>query len=145
MQCTLSKQVSFNTVNKVQRYQFELLNNSSIALKNHRIQFIDSLRKFALNYLHFSKQKYHELKHRATQHAVFGNVFLNIERLVTKRSFYRQHFDFSIYIIHLFSFTRFKMLYDVPTTFIITCSKHDSRKYFHHLSQLLHFILKQVT
>ena len=28
------------------------------------------------------------------------------------------------------SFAVFKMLYDIPTTFVIKCSKHDPRKYF---------------
>ena len=32
--------------------------------------------------------------------------------------------------MHLSSFVLFKMLYDISTTFLIKCSKHDSRKYF---------------
>ena len=36
--------------------------------------------------------------------------------------------------MQLSSFALFKMLYDIPTTFLIKCSKHDPRKYF-NLSQ----------
>ena len=36
--------------------------------------------------------------------------------------------------MQLSSFAPFKMLYDIPTTFLIKCSKHDPRKYF-NLSQ----------
>ena len=32
--------------------------------------------------------------------------------------------------MHLSSFVLFKTLYDIPTNFLIKCSKHDSRKYF---------------
>ena len=32
--------------------------------------------------------------------------------------------------MHLSSLVLFKTLYDIPTTFLIKCSKHDSRKYF---------------
>ena len=36
----------------------------------------------------------------------------------------------TIYIKQLSSFALFKMLYDILTTFLIKCYKHDSRKYF---------------
>ena len=49
-----------------------------------------------------------------------------------KQSVYRQylHFAATIYIMKLSSFALFKMLYDIPTTFLIKCSKHDPGKYF---------------
>ena len=40
------------------------------------------------------------------------------------------YFSLTIYIMQLSSFSLFKMFYDIPTTFLIKCSKHDPRKCF---------------